>query len=81
MKNHIYVHKSLNALISRTTTPNSLREALRETLVKNLESSGNDLSDTIVSIRDDEIQEIQDTFDVDAENIETPPVGRRNNMR
>eukprot|EP00095_Tigriopus_kingsejongensis_P005218 maker-scaffold408_size180710-snap-gene-0.43 protein:Tk05218 transcript:maker-scaffold408_size180710-snap-gene-0.43-mRNA-1 annotation:"hypothetical protein SINV_13681" len=57
---------------NRTTTPNSLREHLRETLVKNLGS--NDLSDTIQSIKDDEIR---DTFDIDSENIETPPMQRR----
>ena len=42
------------------------------------------MSKLLIKLRhalDDEIQEIQDTFDVDAENIETPPVGRRNNMR
>ena len=57
---------------NRATTPNSLREHLRETLVKNME--GNDLTDTIQSIKDDEIR---DTFDIDNENIETPPVQRR----
>lgn len=56
----------------RTTTPNSLRQHLKETLVKNLGT--NDLSDTIQSIKDDEIQ---DTFDIDNENIETPPIQRR----
>ena len=39
---------------NRTTTPNSLREALRETLVRNVENK--DLSDTIQSIKDDEIR-------------------------
>ena len=57
---------------NRTTTPNSLREALRETLVRNVENK--DLSDTIQSIRDDEIR---DTFDIDSENIETPPIQRK----
>lgn len=42
----------------RTTTPNSLREALKETLAKNLVN--NDLVETIQCIRDDEIL---DTFD------------------
>lgn len=56
----------------RTNTPNSLREALRETLVRNVENK--DLSDTIQSIKDDEIR---DTFDIDSENIETPPIQRR----
>jgi len=58
--------------LNRTTTPNSLREHLKETLTANLQS--NDLSDTIQSIRD---EEIRDTFDVDAENVETPPAQRR----
>ncbi len=58
--------------LNRTTTPNSLREALRETLVRNVENK--DLSDTIQSIKDDEIR---DTFDIDSENIETPPIQRR----
>lgn len=40
--------------------------------MKNLGS--NDLSDTIQSIKDDEIK---DTFDIDNENIETPPMQRR----
>ena len=40
---------------NRTTTPNSLREALRETLVRNVENK--DLSDTIQSIKDDEIRD------------------------
>lgn len=59
-------------MISRTTTPNSLREHLKETLVKNLDQS--DLSETIQSIKDDEIR---DNFDVDEENVETPPMQRR----
>ena len=41
---------------NRTTTPNSLREALRETLVRNVENK--DLSDTIQSIKDDEIRDV-----------------------
>ena len=41
---------------NRTTTPNSLREALRETLVRNVENK--DLSDTIQSIKDDEIRHV-----------------------
>jgi trimeric autotransporter adhesin len=57
----------------RTTTPNSLREQLKETLAKNLGSS-TDLAETIQSIKDDEIL---DTFNIDSENIETPPVQRR----
>merc|ERR1719397_1434773 len=38
----------------RTTTPNTLREHLKETLAKNLGSS-TDLAETIHAIRDDEI--------------------------
>jgi len=57
----------------RTTTPNTLREHLKETLVKNIGSS-TDLAETIHAIRDDEIL---DTFNIDSENIETPPVQRR----
>merc|ERR1712088_535851 len=57
----------------RTTTPNSLREHLKETLAKNLGSS-TDLAETIHAIRDDEIL---DTFNIDSENIETPPIQRR----
>ena len=57
----------------RTTTPNSLREQLKETLAKNL-GSCTDLAETIQSIKDDEIL---DTFNIDSENIETPPVQRR----
>merc|ERR1712083_1096228 len=53
----------------RTTTPNTLREHLKETLAKNLGSS-TDLAETIHAIRDDEIL---DTFNIDSENIETPP--------
>ena len=57
----------------RTTTPNTLREHLKETLARNLGSS-TDLAETIHAIRDDEIL---DTFNIDSENIETPPVQRR----
>jgi len=57
----------------RTTTPNTLREHLKETLAKNLGSS-TDLAETIHAIRDDEIL---DTFNIDSENIETPPIQRR----
>ncbi len=64
----------IHVFVIRTTTPNSLREHLRETLVKNLNTGSSDLSDTIQSIKDDEIQ---DTFDVDSENVETPPLARR----
>ena len=48
---------------------------MKETLVNNL-SGNNDLSDTIQSIKDDEIQ---DTFDddIDSENLETPPIQRK----
>ena len=59
---------------NRTNTPNTLREHLKETLVRNL--GGNDLSETIQSIKDDEMR---DTFDIDSENIETPPMQRRAN--
>ncbi len=63
-------------VLYRTTTPNSLREHLKETLVKNLGS--NDLSDTIQSIRDDEIRDtFGDEEDIDGENVETPPAQRR----
>ena len=58
---------------NRTTTPNSLREHLKETLVKNIGSS-TDLAETIHAITDDEIL---DTFNIDSENIETPPIQRR----
>ena len=58
---------------NRTTTPNTLREHLKETLAKNLGSS-TDLAETIHAIRDDEIL---DTFNIDSENIETPPIQRR----
>merc|ERR1719410_966081 len=58
---------------NRTTTPNTLREHLKETLARNLGSS-TDLAETIHAIRDDEIL---DTFNIDSENIETPPVQRR----
>merc|ERR1712029_1261743 len=57
----------------RTTTPNTLREHLKETLTRNLGSS-TDLAETIHAIRDDEIL---DTFNIDSENIETPPIQRR----
>ena len=57
----------------RTTTPNTLREHLKENLARNLGSS-TDLAETIVAIRDDEIL---DTFQIDSENIETPPIQRR----
>merc|ERR1719471_2718100 len=58
---------------NRTTTPNTLREHLKETLTRNLGSS-TDLAETIHAIRDDEIL---DTFNIDSENIETPPIQRR----
>jgi len=57
---------------NRTTTPNSLREHLKETLAKNIDSSS--LDETIQCFRDDEIL---DTFNIDSENVETPPVHRR----
>jgi len=57
----------------RTTTPNTLREHLKETLTRNLGSS-TDLAQTIHAIKDDEIL---DTFNIDSENIETPPIQRR----
>merc|ERR1719400_2475507 len=50
---------------NRTTTPNTLREHLKETLARNLGSS-TDLAETIHAIRDDEIL---DTFNIDSENI------------
>ncbi|XP_040568629.1 uncharacterized protein form3 isoform X3 [Lepeophtheirus salmonis] len=56
----------------RTTTPNSLREHLKETLTKNLDES--DIAETIESFKNDEIL---DTFNIDSENIETPPIQRR----
>ncbi|QQP48746.1 Putative LOC100159987, partial [Caligus rogercresseyi] len=56
----------------RTTTPNSLREHLKETLTKNLD--GSDIAETIQSFKNDEIL---DTFNIDSENIETPPIQRR----
>ena len=62
---------------NRTTTPNTLREHLKETLARNLGSS-TDLAETIHAIRDDEIL---DTFNIDSENIETPPVQRRGQFR
>lgn len=67
--------KSLNKKypFNRTTTPNTLREHLKETLAKNLGSS-TDLAETIHAIKDDEIL---DTFNIDSENIETPPIQRR----
>lgn len=58
---------------NRTTTPNTLREHLKETLTKNLGSSM-DLAETIHAIKDDEIL---DTFNIDSENVETPPIQRR----
>lgn len=58
---------------NRTTTPNTLREHLKETLAKNL-GSCTDLADTIHALQDDEIL---DTFNIDSENIETPPIQRR----
>jgi len=58
---------------NRTTTPNTLREHLKETLVKNIGST-TDLAETIRAFNDDEIL---DTFNIDSENIETPPVQRR----
>merc|ERR1712106_476452 len=57
----------------RTTTPNTLREHLKETLTRNLGST-TDLAQTIHAIKDDEIL---DTFNIDSENIETPPIQRR----
>ena len=58
----------------RTTTPNSLREHLKETLVKNISGNNTELAETIQSFKDDEIL---DTFNIDSENIETPPIQRR----
>merc|ERR1712088_975984 len=56
----------------RTTTPNTLREHLKETLAKNLGSS-TDLAETIHAIRDDEIL---DTFNIDSDFS-----GRRKNHK
>ena len=61
-------------LISRTTTPNSLREHLKETLTKNLGGSASDIAETIEHIKNDEIF---DTFNIDNENVESPPVQRK----
>merc|ERR1719436_1547581 len=58
---------------NRTTTTNTLREHLKETLTRN-HGSSTDLAETIHAIRDDEIL---DTFNIDSENIETPPIQRR----
>ena len=60
--------------ISRTTTPNSLREHLKETLTKNLGGSASDIAETIEHIKNDEIF---DTFNIDNENVESPPVQRK----
>ena len=59
---------------NRTNTPNSLREHLKETLTKNLGGSANDIAETIEHFKNDEIL---DTFNIDSENIETPPAQRR----
>ena len=61
-------------VISRTTTPNSLREHLKETLTKNLGGSASDIAETIEHIKNDEIF---DTFNIDNENVESPPVQRK----
>ena len=60
--------------VSRTTTPNSLREHLKETLTKNLGGSASDIAETIEHIKNDEIF---DTFNIDNENVESPPVQRK----
>ena len=59
---------------SRTTTPNSLREHLKETLTKNLGGSASDIAETIEHFKNDEIL---DTFNIDNENVESPPVQRK----
>merc|ERR1719433_2064458 len=59
---------------NRTTTPNSLREHLKETLTKNLGGSASDIAETIEHIKNDEIF---DTFNIDNENVESPPVQRK----
>ena len=53
---------------NRTTTPNSLREALRETMVRNV--GNKDLSDTIQSIKDDEIRYCMSSV---AQDLRTDP--------
>ena len=58
----------------RTTTPNSLREHLKETLTKNLGGSASDIAETIEHFKNDEIL---DTFNIDNENVESPPVQRK----
>ncbi len=45
--------------------------------MKGLNTGSSDLSDTIQSIRDDEIRDTFDVDDVDSENVETPPMHRR----
>ncbi len=45
--------------------------------MKGLNTGSSDLSDTIQSIRDDEIRDTFDVDDVDSENVETPPMQRR----
>merc|ERR1712223_266110 len=59
---------------NRTTTPNSLREHLKETLTKNLGGSANDIAETIEHFKNDEIL---DTFNIDNENVESPTVQRK----
>jgi hypothetical protein len=66
--------KNSNYYYYRTTTPNSLREHLMETLTKNLGGSASDIADTIEHFKNDEMR---DTFDVDNENIDSPPVQRK----
>ena len=59
---------------NRTTTPNSLREHLKETLTKNLGGSASDIAETIEHLKNDEIL---DTFNIDNENVESPTVQRK----
>ena len=58
----------------RTTTPNSLREHLKETLTKNLGGSAHDIAETIEHFKNDEIL---DTFNIDNENVESPTTQRK----
>ena len=46
-------HEFYFYFISRTTTPNSLREHLKETLTKNLGGSASDIAETIEHIKND----------------------------
>ncbi len=59
---------------NRTTTPNSLREHLKETLTKTLGDSSHDIAETIEHFKNDEIL---DTFNIDNENVESPTLQRK----